>query len=175
MRENGRGKIINISFSSAVNGMPTMGAFTASTAALESATETLWYELKPFGINVSVVRSAYVNADHQYPITTSTKAKMAEVLMGPYSDYYRFIRPLLQRFIAPKDGNYLNLINAILFAIKTQNPPLWIHDSMRASLFSMARSFLPTTLYFGLVNFLFTRHRRLGVKYSRAQKRRLVA
>jgi short-subunit dehydrogenase len=62
MREKGRGKIINISSVSGMLAMPTMASYSASKHALEGASEALWYETKPFGINVSLVQPGFVRS-----------------------------------------------------------------------------------------------------------------
>ncbi|MCB0370465.1 MAG: SDR family NAD(P)-dependent oxidoreductase, partial [Bdellovibrionales bacterium] len=56
MREKGRGKIINVSSVSGMIAMPTMASYSASKHALEGASEALWYEMKPYGINVSLIQ-----------------------------------------------------------------------------------------------------------------------
>ena len=56
MREKGHGLIINVSSVSGMLAMPTMASYSASKHALEGASEALWYEMKPFGINVSLIQ-----------------------------------------------------------------------------------------------------------------------
>jgi NAD(P)-dependent dehydrogenase (short-subunit alcohol dehydrogenase family) len=55
MRERGSGRIINITSLAGIVPLPFWGFYNASKAALESLTETLRYELMPFGIHVSAV------------------------------------------------------------------------------------------------------------------------
>ena len=60
MRKKGRGKIINISSVSGMLAMPTMGSYSASKYALEGASESLWYEMKPLGISVTLIQPGFM-------------------------------------------------------------------------------------------------------------------
>jgi len=55
MREQGQGLIVNISSVSGLYGLPCFGAYNASKWALEGFSESLFYELLPFGIKVCLV------------------------------------------------------------------------------------------------------------------------
>lgn len=55
MRERGSGLIINISSVSGLYGLPCFGAYNASKWALEGFSESLFYELLPFGIKVCLI------------------------------------------------------------------------------------------------------------------------
>src|SRR5690606_8275736 len=62
MREQGRGKIINISSVSGMLAMPTMASYSASKHALEGVSEALWYEAKPLGVNVSLIQPGFIRS-----------------------------------------------------------------------------------------------------------------
>ncbi len=55
MREQGSGKIINLSSISGVIGFPGLSPYVASKHAVEGLTESLRIELKPFNIDVALV------------------------------------------------------------------------------------------------------------------------
>lgn len=55
MRERSSGRIVNMTSLAGIVPLPFWGFYNASKAALESLTETLRYELMPFGIRVSAV------------------------------------------------------------------------------------------------------------------------
>jgi len=63
MREKGRGKIINVSSVSGMIAMPTMASYSASKHALKGASEALWYEMKPYGINVSLIQPGFIKSN----------------------------------------------------------------------------------------------------------------
>jgi short-subunit dehydrogenase len=55
MRKAEAGKIINISSLAGSTAIPYSGFYSASKFALEGYSESLWYEVRPFGISVSLV------------------------------------------------------------------------------------------------------------------------
>jgi NAD(P)-dependent dehydrogenase (short-subunit alcohol dehydrogenase family) len=61
MRASGAGKIINISSLAGNTAIPYSGFYSASKFALEGYSESLWYEVRPFGISVSLVEPGFVN------------------------------------------------------------------------------------------------------------------
>jgi len=61
MRAAGAGKIINISSLAGNTAIPYSGFYSASKFALEGYSESLWYEVRPFGISVSLVEPGFVN------------------------------------------------------------------------------------------------------------------
>lgn len=63
MRERGFGKIINVSSVGGKLTMPFFGAYNATKYAVESMSDALRYELKPFGIDVVVVEPGVINTN----------------------------------------------------------------------------------------------------------------
>src|SRR6266480_3803263 len=61
MRAAGRGKIINISSLAGNTAIPYSAFYSASKFAVEGYSESLWYEVRPLGINVSLVEPGFVN------------------------------------------------------------------------------------------------------------------
>jgi NAD(P)-dependent dehydrogenase (short-subunit alcohol dehydrogenase family) len=55
LRGGGGGKIVNISSLAGLNAPPFGAIYAASKAALEAYSESLWHEVRPFGIHVSVI------------------------------------------------------------------------------------------------------------------------
>jgi NAD(P)-dependent dehydrogenase (short-subunit alcohol dehydrogenase family) len=70
MREQGGGKIINISsMAGFMAAPPYFSAYIASKHALEGYTETLRYEVAPFGVHVSLIQLGYMNTAIDQSIT----------------------------------------------------------------------------------------------------------
>ncbi len=63
MREAKRGRLVFVSSESAVLGMPGVGAYGASKAALERWAETLSQEVAPFGLGVTVLVTGTFKTD----------------------------------------------------------------------------------------------------------------
>ena len=70
MRAAGAGKIVNISSLAGNTAIPYSAFYSASKFALEGYSESLWYEIRPFGITVSLVEPGFVNT----PIGESSPA-----------------------------------------------------------------------------------------------------
>jgi len=61
MRAAGAGKIINISSLAGNTAIPYSGLYSATKFAVEGYSESLWYEVRPFGVSVSLVEPGFVN------------------------------------------------------------------------------------------------------------------
>jgi NAD(P)-dependent dehydrogenase (short-subunit alcohol dehydrogenase family) len=82
MKAQGRGHIVNIASLAGLVHPPAMGAYNASKAAVVALAETLRHELRPWGIDVSVVcpsffRSALATSlSGEDPLTDAVAAKL---------------------------------------------------------------------------------------------------
>lgn len=63
MRAAGQGRIVIVSSETGVHGMPSVGAYAASKAALERWAEALAFEVAPFGLGVSVLVTGTFKTD----------------------------------------------------------------------------------------------------------------
>ncbi|MDR6999786.1 SDR family oxidoreductase [Neobacillus niacini] len=86
MRANGRGRIINMSSMSGRFGFPGLSAYSASKHALEGYSESLRLELKPLGIDVSLIEPG----SYQTNIWTSVDDLMVDT-DSPYATYMKSI------------------------------------------------------------------------------------
>ncbi len=59
MRARGTGRIINVSSIAGILGAPFEGAYAASKHAIEGLTEAMWYEIRPFGVHVSLIEPGF--------------------------------------------------------------------------------------------------------------------
>jgi len=98
MRERGEGLIVNVSSVAGHISAPFTGAYSASKHAVEALSETLWFELRPFGVRVVLVEPgafetsfganvvtepAYDEASPYRPIAARFNAAMAAFRSGP--------------------------------------------------------------------------------------------
>jgi NAD(P)-dependent dehydrogenase (short-subunit alcohol dehydrogenase family) len=58
-RQRGRGRIVNISSGAGFTAEPFAGWYTVSKFAVEGFSETLWHEVRPFGVRVSLVQPGW--------------------------------------------------------------------------------------------------------------------
>lgn len=59
MRRQGHGVIVNVTSSATIGPMPLVAVYTASKSAVEGFTESLSYELHPFGVTARLVEPGY--------------------------------------------------------------------------------------------------------------------
>jgi short-subunit dehydrogenase len=166
MREKGRGKIINVSSVSGMLAMPTMGSYSASKYALEGLSEALWYEMKPLGINVSLIQPGFVRSDsfrHVYYSKLSTESEGTD---RPYGDYYANMAPFIARLMRLSLTSPSSIAKTVFKVIRTENPPLWIPATLDAYVFYYLRRFVPRRLLMTVLFYGLPKVRRWGRKYS---------
>lgn len=152
MRKNGRGKIINVSSVSGMLAMPTMGSYSASKYALEGMSESLWYELRPFGINVSLVQPGFVHSKSFMKVHYSLKSSPDHGTEGLYADYYEHMTPFVEKLMKASLTTPKHVAKRIFRIIKRRNPSLWNPATVDAMIFYYLRRFIPRAL---LMNILF--------------------
>lgn len=93
MRKQRRGTIVNISSVAGRMGFPLTSAYVSSKFALEGLSESIAYELEPFGINVVLVEPGVIktNFDSNLKIgknvsTTTATATTTSDRSSPYAD-----------------------------------------------------------------------------------------
>lgn len=166
MRERGRGKIINISSVSGMLAMPTMASYSASKYALEGMSESLWYEAKPFGINVVLIQPGFIRSNSFRNVYYSKASDPAAQKNSVYRDYYinmgPFVAKLMRLSFTPPEA----IASLILKVIRTESPPLWIPASLDAWVFYYLRRLVPRRLLMPLLFSLLPRSHRWGEKHS---------
>lgn len=152
MREKGRGKIINVSSVSGMLAMPTMSAYSASKYALEGASEALWYEAKPFGIDVVLIQPGFVHSK-SFQSVYHTRLSQPEVAeKSVYADYYRYMTPFIAKMMHLTPTTPEKIAKSIYRVIRRENPPLWVPVTYDARVFYYIRRLLPRRF---LLPFLF--------------------
>lgn len=118
MRERSGGTIVNVSsLAGLFASMPLNGLYASTKFALEAITETLRYEVRPFGVRVVAVEPGW----------TATAWAGNEQWLGveepPYDALYRHMKALdeagLEHADAPED-----VATVIAHAIEAEDPPL---------------------------------------------------
>lgn len=152
MRETGRGKIINVSSVSGMLAMPTMAAYSASKFALEGASESLWYEMRPFGVTISLVQPGFIHSNSFRNVYHTELSEPSRVWSGPYRDFYQNMTPFVEKMMMLSLATPEKIAKEILHVMKTENPPLWIPATLDAKVFYYLRRLLPRRI---LLPFLF--------------------
>ncbi|OQW50844.1 MAG: oxidoreductase [Proteobacteria bacterium SG_bin7] len=165
MRETGRGKIINVSSVSGMLAMPTMASYSASKHALEGLSEALWYEVKPLGINVTLVQPGFVNSKSftRVHYTRKSDPTLSEEL---YSDYYEHMTPFIERLMGLSRTTPEQVAKKVLKVIQLQDPPLWVPATPDANIFYYLRRFIPRNLLLPLLFALLPKARLWANRYT---------
>jgi short-subunit dehydrogenase len=145
MREQKEGKIISISSIAGVYGLPGFGAYSASKWALEGFLESLYYELKPFGIQVCVIEPGTYNTNIFHE-----NRRYAKNFFNPQSPYRALAQFLDQRTMEYVEGitkdpeDIARLVEKI---INSKNPPFRNIPDLQARLISCFHRVLPFRLF----------------------------
>lgn len=144
IREKGRGKIINVSSVSGMLAMPTMASYSASKHALEGASEALWYEMKPYGINVSLIQPGFIKSNSFQNVYFSEKSNPEKLdTQSAYSDYYLSMGPFVEKLMKFSLSTPEAIAKKILYTIQKENPPLWVPVTIDAVIFYYLRKLIP--------------------------------
>lgn len=120
MRKQRSGRILNLSSGAGLFGYPGGSAYVSSKFAVEGLSESMAYELEPFGIRVILIEPGFVQTNFANSMVIAKKA------LDPTSPYSQ----MMQRIAASsselaKSGSSADLIaNVILDAVTNPNPRL---------------------------------------------------
>jgi short-subunit dehydrogenase len=148
MREQRFGRIINVSSVGGMTAMPTMSVYSASKFALEGASEALWYEVRPWGIHVSLVRPGFINSDGFKKVRFSAlgKASMHDA-EDAYHAHYSNMSELVEGLMTLTFHTAHDVAETILRTIHRKNPGLWVAATWDAYVFELLRRLLPSRVY----------------------------
>jgi hypothetical protein len=152
MRTQRYGRIINVSSVGGMTAMPTMSIYSASKFALEGASESLWYEMRPFGVSVSLVRPGFIHSDGFRKVRFTAQGQRSLLDPGdPYHAHYANMNELIEGLMTLTFYTPLDVAETILEVIEQKSPPLWVSGTLDASAFDLLRRLLPSGLYHRLL------------------------
>ena len=132
LRAQGSGHLVNISAAAAIANYPGFSIYGATKRALEGVSESLAAELKPLGINVTIVQPG--------PFRTAFVSRSMERAEQHIAAYDRtsgkFLR-LLETMHGRQPGDPAKAAEAIIAAVASDTPPLrlvlgkYAHDKTR--------------------------------------------
>lgn len=172
MREQGRGKIINVSSVSGMLAMPTMSSYSASKYALEGMSEALWYEAKPLGINVCLIQPGFVRSNSFRNVYYTKKSHPDMGYSGTYGDYYSNMSPFIEKLMKLSFTNAYSVARLIMKVIRTENPPLWVPATVDAVIFYYLRRLIPRRLFQPVLFLALPRSRKWSEGYTKSRDRR---
>ncbi|MBK7963845.1 MAG: SDR family NAD(P)-dependent oxidoreductase [Bdellovibrionales bacterium] len=149
MRKRRNGRIINISSAAGLIGMPTMACYCGSKFALEGGAESLWYDVKPWNIHVTLIIPGFMRSD-SFQNTQTTKWSRAAIASGqkdPYYHHYRNMEKLISWTMKRTLASPESVARKIVRVIKQKNPSLRVPVTADAWFLFLFRRFLPRAIY----------------------------
>lgn len=148
MRERRSGRIINVSSVGGMMAMPTMALYSASKFALEGATEALWYEVRPWNIQVSLVQPGFIqSASFLNTRFTELSARAAADPAAAYHTEYAEMSELIGRLMTRTGARPERVAAAIVRTMQQRRPPLRVPATWDAHGFAWLRRLLPRSWY----------------------------
>ena len=122
MRKQNSGTIVNVSSVGGRIGVPVLSAYQSTKFALEGLSESMSYELEPFGIRVVIIEPGFIRTNI---INSSTSAKKA---LDPKSPYFSLMQKVKNHFKSMMENASSSppeeVAKVILQAITSENPQL---------------------------------------------------
>jgi short-subunit dehydrogenase len=148
MRNKKEGRIINISSVGGMMAMPTMSVYSASKFALEGMTESLWYEVKPWNIKVTLIQPGFINSD-SFQLVRHTKKSDVSVHeeVDPYHNHYVFMATFIERLMKLSPTSSKGVAKKVFKVMRMKRPPLRTSGTWDAYLFGHIRRFIPRSIY----------------------------
>jgi NAD(P)-dependent dehydrogenase (short-subunit alcohol dehydrogenase family) len=129
LRQQGSGHILGVSSGLGIGSMPLIGFYAATKWAVEALHESLAQEVKPFGLNVTIVEPG------AYATDFGKSARVADFL-EPYAD---FRKQFMARLSSMERGDPQATAEAILKLVDANDPPLRL--ALGPTVLSRARAF----------------------------------
>lgn len=147
MRERKSGRIINVSSVGGMMAMPTMASYSASKFALEGATEALWYEVRPWNIQVSLIMPGFINSLAFTKVFYSTKRTAKQNQRDPYDNHYSNMTDFVHKMMKRTPCTSQTVAKRIFKIARAKRPPLRSAGTPDAQLFFLLRRLIPRRLY----------------------------
>lgn len=148
MRNRRRGRILNVSSVGGMMAMPTMSLYSAAKFALEGASEALWYEVRPWGIHVTLVEPGFIHSDSfRNTLFTPESFRGALAAEDPYHHQYLHLATFIEKMMDRTRATPETVAQQMVQAIQRRNPPLRLYTTSDAHLFAWLRRLLPRAWY----------------------------
>jgi NAD(P)-dependent dehydrogenase (short-subunit alcohol dehydrogenase family) len=150
MRKHKSGTIVNISSVGGRIGLPSLSAYHSTKFALEGLSESISYELEPFGIRVVIIEPGVIRTNI---MNSSIIAKKAS---DPKSPYYSSIQQLERSFKSAMENKSASsppeeVAKVVLQAVKSENPKLRYAVGNDASSLIQAKTTMSDTEFEALI------------------------
>ena len=148
MRRRRSGHIIQISSAGGLVAMPTMGLYSASKFALEAASEAMYYEVRPFGVSVTLVLPGFVNsAGYKNAVVGHLSRRATELVEDPYHPHFSNMDRMIGGMMAMTSATSESVARRVVRAMHRRRAPLRILATWDARLLWWFRRFTPQGPY----------------------------
>jgi short-subunit dehydrogenase len=146
MRQQGGGRILNISSIGGRMAFPTGGLYSASKFALEGLSDALRMELEPFNISVSVIEPGPVRTEFFKVARTQSAQSIADLANTPYAPAMQKLESLEQQ-VDRQAWSAEQVAEVIIKAIGDRRPkPRYVAATGGEVLIWLMTKVLPTRL-----------------------------
>jgi len=154
MRARGRGHIVNMSSVSGVVALPVVGPYHASKWALEALTESLRYEVRPFGVKVTAIEAGPVaSAFYDNEVRVAAARDPASPYRALLANYAREVGKL-RRVPASR------IAETIFRVARRRSPPLRVRVGPTSFSGGLLRRFVPDRVFEIVMSAVFHRQTR---------------
>jgi NAD(P)-dependent dehydrogenase (short-subunit alcohol dehydrogenase family) len=120
-KQNSGGTIVNVSSVGGRIGVPVLSAYQSTKFALEGLSESMSYELEPFGIRVVIIEPGFIRTNI---INSSTSAEKALDSKSPYFSLTQKVKNHFKSMMENASSPPEEVAKVILQAITSENPQL---------------------------------------------------
>ncbi|KAA1251338.1 SDR family NAD(P)-dependent oxidoreductase [Mycobacterium simiae] len=166
MRQQGWGRIVNISSMGANFTFPGAGAYHATKYAVEALSDALRFEVKGFGVDVVIVQPGLIRTE--FAATATHELGAPSSADGPYTTFNAAVGTATEEVyekgpLAKLGGGPDSVAKAVQKAITTKHPPLRIRVTPSAHLLVGTRGIMTDRMW---DRFLATQFPRPGAKFG---------
>lgn len=151
MRKQRNGLIINIGSVAAYISIPFQSMYSASKSALQSLTFALRNEVRPFGINVTIIHPG----DLKTEFTANRKKIKATNKHSPYAKSYEKAMGVMEKD-EQEGGDPICVAKAIEKVIKRKNPPISLTVGFKYKTFAFLLRLFPSKTREKIVALIYT-------------------
>lgn len=142
MRERGHGRIINVSSVGGRFTMPFFGVYNSTKYAVESLSDAMRYELRPFGIDVTLIEPGVIRTNFEATAVSS----ISQYAASPYAGAMKQVEAMsktLDRFAAEP----IVIAKAIDRAVRVKRPAARYVAPRFNSVVIALKTVLPTRMF----------------------------
>jgi NAD(P)-dependent dehydrogenase (short-subunit alcohol dehydrogenase family) len=121
MRKQRSGTIVNVSSVGGRIGLPVLSAYQSTKFALEGLSESISYELEPFGIRVVIIEPGVIRTNI---MNSSSLAKKARDPKSPYYSQIQKVKSHFKSMMENESSPPEEVAKVILKALTSENPQL---------------------------------------------------